>query len=79
MLMVEYHPGVMVLPRIRLLTHVEPLNALRQHNRRGKWRSRHQASDALSGYPLKAHQQCKLALHRGGECQSVPQKFEHRL
>ena len=77
--MVEYHPGVMVLPGIRLLPHVEPLNALRQHNRRGKWRSRHQASDALSGYPLKAHQQRQLALHRGGECEGVPQKFEHRL
>ena len=32
MLMVEYHPGVMVLPGIRPLTHVEPLNAVRQHN-----------------------------------------------
>ena len=48
MCMVKYHPGVMVLAGIGALAHVEPANALRQHQDRSKWGVRHHVSDPFS-------------------------------
>ena len=79
MRVVEYHPSMMVLAIIGVLAHIEPANAVRQHQNRSERRGRHHFSDPFSSDPLKAHQQRELALYRGGEGQGVPEKFEHRL
>ena len=79
MRVVEYHPGVMVLARVSALAHIEPSNALRQHQNRCKRGGRHHLSDPFPSDPLKAHQQSELALHGCRQGQGVPQKVEHRL
>ena len=77
--MVEYHPSVMVLAIIGVRALIEPANAARQNQNRSERRGRHHLSNPFSSDPLKSHQERELALYRGGECQGVPQKFEHRL
>ena len=79
MRVVEYRPSMMVLASISVLAHIEPANPVRQHQNRSERRGRHHFSDPFSSDPLKSHQERELALYRGGECQGVPQKFEHRI
>ena len=78
MRVVEDHPGVMVLAGVSALAHIEPSNALRQHQNRGERGGRHHLGDTFSSDPLKAHQQRELALHGCCQGQGVPQKVEHR-
>ncbi len=76
---IKYHPSVMVLAGIGALTHIEPSDALRQHENRSERGGRHHVSDTLSSHPLKAHQQRELALHGSGQGQRVAQKLKYRL
>ena len=69
--MVEHHPSVMVPAGVGALTHVEPADAVRQHQDRSERGGRHRLGDALSRDPLKAYQKRELTLHRGGEGQGV--------
>ena len=62
-----------------MLTHVEPTNALRQHQHRSEWGGVHHLGNTLSSDPLLPDQQCELATHGGGDGQRVPQKVEHRF
>jgi hypothetical protein len=75
MRVVKYHPGVMVLASIGVLAHVEPADALRQHEDRSKRGGSHHLGDTLSRDSLKAPQQRELALHGGAESQRVAQKL----
>ena len=70
MQVVEGHPSVMMLTGIRLLAHVEPLDATGKHQ--------HPANGAavMTSATRSAALHCKFTLHCGGKGQRVPQELQ---
>lgn len=67
-------PGVMVLSRRRAFTHVEPLDAFRQHNDAAERPGRNQSRCSLPGQPLEPHQQRQLSVCAYGKVERVADK-----
>ena len=58
--MIEHNPGVVMLPMVGEFAHVEPADAVRQHDDRGERAGRHGFRHTLSRDPLQPHQQRQL-------------------